>query len=164
MLRPPVSRLVRNCIKHLSEIQDHICIIVRPLGVAADPRQHSHCRVRVPRSRNHARILLSQIRDSTNLEAQAPVFISPMNRVVQLCLQALGSHFHPSYDSQCCDGSIGTCLFAGVPPDWVELTWVYLTADGQSIISFWYRSPLLGPWPDFILILSLVTNTLLFFL
>jgi hypothetical protein len=30
-----------------------------------------------------------------------------------------------------------------------ELNWVYLTADGQSTSSFWYRAPLWGPWPDF---------------
>jgi hypothetical protein len=43
--------------------------------------------------------------------------------------------------------------FSGI----VELSWVYLTADGQSTSSSWYRAPLWGPWPDFILILSLVT-------
>jgi hypothetical protein len=34
-------------------------------------------------------ILLSQIRDCTNLEGQVPVFISPRNRVAQLYSQAL---------------------------------------------------------------------------
>jgi hypothetical protein len=42
-----------------------------------------------------------------------------------------------------------------------ELSWVYLTAEGRSSR---YRAPLWGPWPDFILILSLVTIALLFFL
>jgi hypothetical protein len=37
------------------------------------------------------RILLSQIRDSPNLEGQVPVFISPRNRVVLLYPQALSS-------------------------------------------------------------------------
>jgi hypothetical protein len=32
----------------------------------------------------HAHILLSQIRDTSNVEGQAPVFISPRNRVAQL--------------------------------------------------------------------------------
>jgi hypothetical protein len=32
----------------------------------------------------HGQILLSQIRDSPNLEGQVPVFISPRNRVAQL--------------------------------------------------------------------------------
>jgi hypothetical protein len=36
-------------------------------------------------------ILLTQIRDSANLEGQVPVFISPRNRVAQLYPQALGS-------------------------------------------------------------------------
>jgi hypothetical protein len=50
------------------------------------------------RTRDH--ILLSQIRDSANLECQVPVFISPNNRVAQLYPQALGSHFVASCDSQ----------------------------------------------------------------
>jgi hypothetical protein len=48
----------------------------------------------------HDHIVLSQIRDSPNLEGQVPVFISPRNRVAQLCPQALGSLFIASYDSQ----------------------------------------------------------------
>jgi hypothetical protein len=38
----------------------------------------------------HGHILLSQIRDSHNMEGQVPVFISPRNRVAQLYAQALG--------------------------------------------------------------------------
>jgi hypothetical protein len=38
----------------------------------------------------------------------------------------------------------------------VEFSWVYLTADGQA--------PLWGPWPDFVVILSLMTIALFFFL
>jgi hypothetical protein len=41
----------------------------------------------------HDHILLSQIRDSHNLEDQVPVFISRRNRVAQLYPQALGSLF-----------------------------------------------------------------------
>jgi hypothetical protein len=41
----------------------------------------------------HDNILLSQIRDSPNLEGQVPVFISSRNRVAQLCPLALGSLF-----------------------------------------------------------------------
>jgi hypothetical protein len=37
----------------------------------------------------HDHILLSQIRDSPNLEGQVPVFISPRNRVARLYSQAL---------------------------------------------------------------------------
>jgi hypothetical protein len=44
----------------------------------------------------HDHILLSQIRDSPNLEGQVPVFISPRNRVGQLYPQALGSLFAAS--------------------------------------------------------------------
>jgi hypothetical protein len=45
-------------------------------------------------------ILLSQIRDSPNLEGQVPVFMSPRNRVARLYPQALGSLFVASYDSR----------------------------------------------------------------
>jgi hypothetical protein len=48
----------------------------------------------------HDHTLLSQIRDSTNLEDQDPIFIYPRNRVVQLFLLALTSLFIASYDSQ----------------------------------------------------------------
>jgi hypothetical protein len=45
-------------------------------------------------------ILLSQIRDSPNLEGQIPVFISRRNRVAQLYTQAPGSLFVAPYESQ----------------------------------------------------------------
>jgi hypothetical protein len=62
----------------------------------------------------HDHILLSQIRDSINLEGQVPVFIFPRNRVAQLHPQALGSLFFSSYDSQGYGGgSIRTLLHAG---------------------------------------------------
>jgi hypothetical protein len=44
----------------------------------------------------HEHILLSQIRDSPNLEGQIP----PSDRVAQLYPQALGSLYFASYDSQ----------------------------------------------------------------
>jgi hypothetical protein len=62
---------------------------------------------------NRDHILLSQIRDSPNLEGQVPVFISPRNRVAQLYPQALGSLFVASYDSQGYGGGIRTRLHAG---------------------------------------------------
>jgi hypothetical protein len=34
---------------------------------------------------------------------------------------------------------------------WVEFSWVYITAEGQSTSSSWYRAPLWSPWPDFFL-------------
>jgi hypothetical protein len=48
---------------------------------------------------NHDHILLSQIRDSPNLEGQVSVFISPRNTVVRLYPQALGSPCVTSYGS-----------------------------------------------------------------
>jgi hypothetical protein len=62
---------------------------------------------------SHDRILLSQIRDSPNLEGQVPVFISPRNRVAQLYPQALGFLFVASYDSQSYGGGIRIRLHAG---------------------------------------------------
>jgi hypothetical protein len=41
--------------------------------------------------RTHNHILLSQIRDSPDLEGPVPVFLSPRNRVAQLYPHALGS-------------------------------------------------------------------------
>jgi hypothetical protein len=54
----------------------------------------------------HGHILLSQIRDSPNLEGHVPVFTSPRNRVAQLHPQALGSLFVASYGSR---GYGGVC-------------------------------------------------------
>jgi hypothetical protein len=48
----------------------------------------------------HDHLLLTQIRDSLNLEGQVPVFIAASNRVARVYLQALGSLFVASYGSQ----------------------------------------------------------------
>jgi hypothetical protein len=61
----------------------------------------------------HYHILLSQIRDSPNLEGQIPVFIFPRNRVAQLYHQALGSLFIASYYSQGYGGGVPTRLHTG---------------------------------------------------
>jgi hypothetical protein len=47
-------------------------------------------------TRDHS--LLSQIRDSRNLDGQVTVFISSRNRVAQLHPQALGPTFVASFD------------------------------------------------------------------
>jgi hypothetical protein len=61
--------------------------------ITAGPRQRNRSQVRV--LRDH--ILLSQIRDSSNLEGQVPVYISPRNREAQLYPQALVSLFVAPY-------------------------------------------------------------------
>jgi hypothetical protein len=61
----------------------------------------------------HDHIFLSQIRGSPNLEGQISVFISPRNRVARLYLQALGSLFVASYDSQGYGGGIRPRLHTG---------------------------------------------------
>jgi hypothetical protein len=66
---------------------------------------------------NHDHILLSQIRDSTNLEGQVPVFTSPRNGLAQLYPQVLGSLFVASYDSQGYGGGIRTRLHTGFPQE-----------------------------------------------
>jgi hypothetical protein len=62
-------------------------------------------------SGSHDHILLSQIRDSPNLEGQVP--LSHRNRVIQLYPQALDFLFVASYDSQGYGGGIRTRLHAG---------------------------------------------------
>jgi hypothetical protein len=59
-------------------------------------------------TRDH--ILVSQIRDSPNLDDQIPIFISPRIRVAQLYPQALCSFFVASYDSKGYGGNIRTSL------------------------------------------------------
>jgi hypothetical protein len=59
-------------------------------------------------SGTHNHILLSQFRESANLEGQAPIFISPRNTVTQLYPQALGSLFIISYDWQGYGGGYST--------------------------------------------------------
>jgi hypothetical protein len=67
-------------------------------------------------------ILLSQIRDSPNLEGHVPVFISPRNRVVQIYPQTLGSLFVAFYDSQSYGGGIRTRLHTGWFPRYRTLS------------------------------------------
>jgi hypothetical protein len=66
--------------------------------ISAGPRLRSHSVVLVPRTQDN--ILLSHIRDSSDLEDLVPVFVLPRNMVAPLYPQALGSFFIASYDSQ----------------------------------------------------------------
>jgi hypothetical protein len=59
-------------------------------------------------------ILLSQMRNSHNLEGQVPVFIYLRNTVAQLHPQVLGSLFVASYDSQGYGGDIRPRLHTGL--------------------------------------------------
>jgi hypothetical protein len=68
------------------------------------------------------RILPSQIRDSSYLEGQVPVFIFPRNWVAQFYPQALGSLSVASYDTQGYGGGIRTHLYAGCIPSVCMLT------------------------------------------
>jgi hypothetical protein len=64
--------------------------------------------------RTHNHILLSQIRDSPNLEDQVTIFVYPRNRVTRLYPQALSSLSVASYDSQGYGGVIRTHLHEGI--------------------------------------------------
>jgi hypothetical protein len=57
-------------------------------------------------------ILLSQIRNSPNLEGLLPVFISPRNRLVQLYPQAPGSLLRVT----------GLWRYSNAPPYWISLS------------------------------------------
>jgi hypothetical protein len=69
----------------------------------------------------HDHILLSEIRDSPNLEDQVPVFISPRNRVGQLYPQALGSLFVASCNTQNYGGGIRTHLHADLRTEFLPV-------------------------------------------
>jgi hypothetical protein len=113
-------------IKHPSGAYDHIFITVRLSRVCwcggLSLKRERVCRLQLllvlacavilgsesRGTRDH--ILLSQIRDSPNLEDHVPVFICLRNRVAQLYPQALGPLFVASYDSQGYGGGIRTRL------------------------------------------------------
>jgi hypothetical protein len=87
----------------------------------------------------HDHILLSQIRDSPNLEGQVPVFIIPRDRVAQLYPQALGSFFVTSYYSQSYGESISPRLHPGLLQSQSQS---YFTAGGLlPISSSWPQAP-----------------------
>jgi hypothetical protein len=96
-------------------------------------------------SRSHDHILLSEIRDCSNLEGQVLVFISHRNRVAHLYPPALGSLFIIFYDLLGYGGGIRTCLHAGI----TATSKSYDMTDSQSISMSWCQAPIWGPRADF---------------
>jgi hypothetical protein len=94
----------------------------------------------------HNHILLSQARDSPNLEGQVPVFIPSRYRMARLYPQALGSLFVSFYDSQGYGGGIRTRLHTRSPA-WTR-NQSYVTTDGQSANLSWNKAPIWGLRPD----------------
>jgi hypothetical protein len=74
----------------------------------------------------HDHILLTEIRDSPNLEGQVQVFIFPRNRVTRLYPQTLGSLFIASYYSQGYGGGIPNRLHASQSQS-------HIASDSQSV-------------------------------
>jgi hypothetical protein len=64
----------------------------------------------------HGHILLSHVRDFPNLEDQAPVSVSPRDRVAQLYSRTPSSISIAFYDSQRCGGGILSHLHMGLGP------------------------------------------------
>jgi hypothetical protein len=81
-------------------------------------------------SGTHDRNLLSQIRDSPNMEGQIPVFISTRNNVARLYPQALASLYVTSYDSQGYGRGMRLRFHMGLP----ILLWVWVICqDWRSV-------------------------------
>jgi hypothetical protein len=76
-----------------------------------------------------------------NVEVQVPVFISPWNRVAQLCSQALGCLFVASYDLQGYGGGIQTRLHAGL---FRNGSWSCLDTDCTDDVSTIIACPLVA--------------------
>jgi hypothetical protein len=101
------------------------------LGSAVILRSESHG--------THDHILLSQIRDSPNLESQVPVHISPRNRVALLYPQALGSLFVASCDSQGYRGGIRPRFHTGFDKNLTFLSVLFPAADAVENSQTYYE-------------------------
>jgi hypothetical protein len=155
ILRPTVSRPVRLGVRHPSGTRDQffflleifvrqlrVCYFVAPslsrervcnlLSLLDSPAQSRE---------TQDRILCPNSLDSTNLEGQVPVFISPRNRVAQIYPQALGSLSVASYDSPGYGGGIVSRLHTGGSVSKSsQVKSSYFTTDGRSVSMSWCRA------------------------
>jgi hypothetical protein len=112
-------------------------------------------------SRTHDHILLSQVRDSPNLEGQVPIFISPRNRVARLYPQALGSLFVTS-DTQ--DNGGGGVIYLQKGKEskcqWIYVcTYTYIWNDKNN---YQHVSPTyiyISYWSDILHLLNTIKET-----
>jgi hypothetical protein len=118
----------------------------------------------IPRSLScgtHDSILMSQIRDSSNLEGQVPVFIFPRNKVAQLYSQVLVFLYIAYYGSQGCRGSLRTAFTRASQSQSQSQSQSHIATDCQSISKSWCRAP--SGAHDHICIYYSLTVTVLFF-
>jgi hypothetical protein len=109
----------------------------------------------------HDHILLSQVRDSANLEGQVPVFISPQEQggpvvppgsglAFRLLLRLAGLRWRYSTPPP-----HGNLLWSDLISERVSQSQFYVTTDGQSVSISWNKAPILGLWQIFITVKQL---------
>jgi hypothetical protein len=124
-------------------LRESCCLVSMGLPLWREDGSTVCCAVNGPSREEPVTILNCLIWDSANLESQAPVFISPRNRMAQLYPRPLGFLYVAFYDSQGYGGDILTRLHMGDGDNEVEVT-LRLTVGRYVFVS----SPLWDLRPD----------------